>query len=455
MKRFVFLFVVLTLLCIFVGCSANGDSEDTVPFDGVYLSGKILFNGMPLPDTDVSVNGLIVFSTDGDGTFYLGSLEKGDVITFFKDGYSFAPSSVTADGSDSYLIITACLAGYTVNVLSDFPALSTHGTFNVSGSLTLTANENADCAFIGWYDGDTLLSALKSFVFTPTADTEIHARYETRPSDFSCSLDGKIVSWTTSDGALLYELYLNGVLVAATPDLSFDISDFVTDGVLYTIKIVAKNNSFQTETVMSAAFSPLPDGTDEPDTATVDPPEDVAFVTLDGEVFILFYATAEHSSVLASVNGLTAYESDLSSITETDIFDCDSIGKTFFERDGKMQVCIYANVTDMLRVGENLISVSLGVGADYSDAVTLNYFVSAKLSPPSDLNIVDGILSWSSSETDSIFYVYLNSVRIAVVEDGLSLSLSAFMPSEGDVISVVQLKDGYLNSDPAQISVTP
>ena len=111
MKRFVFLFVVLTLLCIFVGCSANGDSEDTVPFDGVYLSGKILFNGMPLPDTDVLVNGLIVFSTDDDGTFYLGPLEKGDVITFFKDGYSFAPSSVTADGSDSYLIISACLAG--------------------------------------------------------------------------------------------------------------------------------------------------------------------------------------------------------------------------------------------------------------------------------------------------------------------------------------------------------
>ena len=49
MKRFVFLFVILTLLCIFVGCSTNGDSEDAVPFDGVYLSGKILFNGMPLP----------------------------------------------------------------------------------------------------------------------------------------------------------------------------------------------------------------------------------------------------------------------------------------------------------------------------------------------------------------------------------------------------------------------
>ena len=85
------------------------DSTPDYTNDGLTVSGKFIYDGAPLNGVKIILDFEVVATTDEGGMFSIDGLEKGDKLTFEKDGFVFYPDSHKISGDVYDLRIEAYL----------------------------------------------------------------------------------------------------------------------------------------------------------------------------------------------------------------------------------------------------------------------------------------------------------------------------------------------------------
>ncbi len=134
------------------------------------LVGKISGDG----DFTHGTSGTLTAETQNSDYYFAGWYD-GD--TQISPDASYTLSNVTED-----VILTAKweLNAVVLTLVSDFDIagiLNGSGTYTVGYNVTLTATPGKNYTFLGWYDGDTQLSAATSCSYTITKDTTLTAKW--------------------------------------------------------------------------------------------------------------------------------------------------------------------------------------------------------------------------------------------------------------------------------------
>ena len=160
--------------------------------------------------SDLYAIGDEVSAPDNPGCTFLGWYDANDVKISEEGSFAFVLSTFDADA-----VYTArwqeCATTLTVNDENAGSVSGLEGTTVVGGEVTVTAETNPGYTFIGWYDGDTKVSAEGSydFTFTMTAEAKVYTAKWIKVS---------VVSEDTSKGTVseLTEEYLLGDKVSVT-----------------------------------------------------------------------------------------------------------------------------------------------------------------------------------------------------------------------------------------------
>ena len=100
--------VVIALSMTLFACDSTPDYTN----DGLTVSGKFIYDGAPLEGVKIILDYEVVATTDEGGIFSVDGLEKGDKLTFEKDGFVFYPDTYKVSGDvydlrvEAYLDIT-------------------------------------------------------------------------------------------------------------------------------------------------------------------------------------------------------------------------------------------------------------------------------------------------------------------------------------------------------------
>lgn len=86
--------VVIVLSMTLFACDSTPDHTN----DGLTVSGKFIYDGTPLNGVKIILDFEVVATTDESGIFSVDGLEKGDKLTFEKDGFVFYPDSHKVSG---------------------------------------------------------------------------------------------------------------------------------------------------------------------------------------------------------------------------------------------------------------------------------------------------------------------------------------------------------------------
>ena len=97
--------VVIALSTTLFACDSTPDYTN----NGLTVSGKFIYNGAPLNGVKIILDYEVVATTDEDGIFSVDGLEKGDKLTFEKDGFVFYPDSHKVSGDVYEMRIEAYL----------------------------------------------------------------------------------------------------------------------------------------------------------------------------------------------------------------------------------------------------------------------------------------------------------------------------------------------------------
>ena len=97
--------VVIALLMTLFACDSTPDYTN----DGLTVSGKFIYDGAPLEGVKIILDFEVVATTDEGGIFSVDGLEKGDKLTFEKDGFVFYPDSYKVSGDVYDLRVEAYL----------------------------------------------------------------------------------------------------------------------------------------------------------------------------------------------------------------------------------------------------------------------------------------------------------------------------------------------------------
>ena len=125
--------------------------------------------------SDLYAIGDEVFAPDNPGCTFLGWYDANDVKISEEGSFAFVLSAFDADA-----VYTAkwqeCATTLAVNDENAGSVSGLEGTTVVGGEVTVTAETNPGYTFIGWYDGDTKVSAEGSydFTFTMTAEAKVY-----------------------------------------------------------------------------------------------------------------------------------------------------------------------------------------------------------------------------------------------------------------------------------------
>lgn len=456
MKLLVLIFILLILCFLPILLCACNDS-DNIPSektaDELFVSGKITFGDLPLANVYVFVNGSLRYQTDDTGTFYLDSLNVKDVLSFSADGYTFSCNSLEIAESDSFITVFAYLfEPYTVTVSSNNPAHQNTGAHQVYDCIDLTASENDDSVFLGWYIGDSLLSDRKSFRYYPSADTSVYAKYVLAPLAPVLTFSGGILSWDICENALGYEIYVDGTYIETVFASSYDISHLLKEGNSYMIEVAAINECFSRTGSISVEIPVAePPADDNPEEIFSN--EFLSASAIGDECFCIFYARSNVEYFELYLNDTFFFTSDIVSVPDINLDKCETAGKTTVLIDNKEYYCIFVNVSSFLYTGYNYLSVVLYDNAYIAELYTF-FVYEPKLDAPESVYISDGVLYWEYASSAN-FEIYLNNALVAVVSDSRFYDFSSLPITENDVIQIVATKDGYTSSEPVQISVTP
>ena len=97
--------VVIALSMTLFACDSTPDYTN----DGLTVSGKFIYDGAPLDGVKIILDFKVVATTDEGGMFSVDGLDKGDKLTFEKDGFVFYPDSHKVSGDVYDLRIEAYL----------------------------------------------------------------------------------------------------------------------------------------------------------------------------------------------------------------------------------------------------------------------------------------------------------------------------------------------------------
>lgn len=97
--------VVIALSTTLFACDSTPDYAN----NGLTVSGKFIYNGAPLEGVKIILDFEVVATTDEGGIFSVDGLEKGDKLTFEKDGFVFYPNSHKVSGDVYDLRVEAYL----------------------------------------------------------------------------------------------------------------------------------------------------------------------------------------------------------------------------------------------------------------------------------------------------------------------------------------------------------
>lgn len=164
-----------------------------------------------------------------------GSYDYLDNITIeaaANDGYSFAgwyKGSLLISSSNPYTfnmpyenttyVAKFSANSYQINLSSSDSSLGTitgEGTYSYKSSVTLTATPNIGVSFLGWYDGDNLVSNLTVYTFNmPHEDLTYVARFSWTPYSVQLSVNDSNMGSVTGGGSYFYQ---QEVTLVATPN---------------------------------------------------------------------------------------------------------------------------------------------------------------------------------------------------------------------------------------------
>lgn len=97
--------VVIALSTTLFACDSTPDYTN----DGLTVSGKFIYDGTPLNGVKIILDYEVVATTDEGGIFSVDGLEKGDKLTFEKDGFVFYPDTYKVSGDVYDLRVEAYL----------------------------------------------------------------------------------------------------------------------------------------------------------------------------------------------------------------------------------------------------------------------------------------------------------------------------------------------------------
>ena len=97
--------VVIALSTTLFACDSTPDYTN----NGLTVSGKFIYDGAPLEGVKIILDFEVVATTDEGGIFSVDGLEKGDRLTFEKDGFVFYPDTYKVSGDVYDLRVEAYL----------------------------------------------------------------------------------------------------------------------------------------------------------------------------------------------------------------------------------------------------------------------------------------------------------------------------------------------------------
>ena len=150
--------VVIALSTTLFACDSTPDYTN----DGLTVSGKFIYDGAPLEGVKIILDFEVVATTDEGGIFSVDGLEKGDKLTFEKDGFVFYPDSHKVSGDVFDLRVEAYL-----DTTSGTPDDDQNGdnTGNNSGdnSGENSGNNDSDDDLSGGNDTDDTTTEIKAY----------------------------------------------------------------------------------------------------------------------------------------------------------------------------------------------------------------------------------------------------------------------------------------------------
>ena len=150
--------VVIVLSTTLFACDSTPDYTN----DGLTVSGKFIYDGAPLEEVKIILDFEVVATTDEGGIFSVDGLEKGDKLTFEKDGFVFYPDSHKVSGDVYDLRVEAYL-----DTTSGTPDDDQNGdnTGNNSGdnSGENSGNNDSDDDLSGGNDTDDTTTEIKAY----------------------------------------------------------------------------------------------------------------------------------------------------------------------------------------------------------------------------------------------------------------------------------------------------
>ena len=107
-RRITITLIILVIVALSMTLSAC-DSTPDYTNNGLTVSGKFIYDGAPLEGVKIILDFEVVATTDEGGIFSVDGLEKGDKLTFEKDGFVFYPDTYKVSGDVYDLRVEAYL----------------------------------------------------------------------------------------------------------------------------------------------------------------------------------------------------------------------------------------------------------------------------------------------------------------------------------------------------------
>lgn len=104
--------LALMLVCVLASTlfACNNNDDTTLSTDKFSVTGRVTLDGNAFANVNIAINDRTVELTSADGLYLLRDLERGDIVAFTKDGFSFSPSEHIVTGDCYDLNVLATLA---------------------------------------------------------------------------------------------------------------------------------------------------------------------------------------------------------------------------------------------------------------------------------------------------------------------------------------------------------
>ena len=200
---------------------AGGYITNTQPITG--MTGLTLTKSSVNASIKVSWSSTTTFSVDRQVTFDTSSPL---VVTTNFNNYQPNYLKIEAIANSSIVsgkIEFSCSNSYPILSLSSsstgLGTVSGAGTYAIGEAVTINATPKTGGQFVGWYDGEVLVSSSASYTFNmPFIDTYYQARFI--PNTYTVDLTSESVEKGSVTGSGTYD-YLESVTISATPELGY------------------------------------------------------------------------------------------------------------------------------------------------------------------------------------------------------------------------------------------